>query len=84
MRGWRINGEQHSRNEDEISKRSQMAEGGSSDETWAPRAGEESRADGRTRSLIKPYYHWYYPHDHKNHSSDEAYYVDARGRRIHG
>lgn len=45
-------------------------------ESWAARAEEGSRADGRMRGLIKPYYHRYYHcHDHRNHTSDEAYYV---------
>lgn len=45
-------------------------------ESWAARAEEESRTDGRMRGLIKPYYHRYYHcHDHRNHTSDEAYYV---------
>lgn len=45
-------------------------------ESRAARAGKESRADGRMRGLIKPYYHQHYHcHDHRNQSGDEAYYV---------
>lgn len=45
-------------------------------EAWAARAEEESRADGRMRGLIKPYYHRHYHcHDHRNHTRNEANYV---------
>lgn len=58
-----------------LSRRGQMAQGVQI-RSWAARDVQESWADGRMRDPIKPYYHWYYCcHDHRNHTSDEAYYL---------
>ena len=72
-----VNGEQQGEGLKEgLAEEARWQRDGVQMESWAAGAVDESRADGRMRGLIKPYYHRHYNcHDHRNRTSDEAYYV---------